>query len=165
MAPLCCCRHRRPTIQKVVLCRVNLHSRYVHKAPGANRSVAHVGCHAILEACEYAEIRSRLLACPVERLHVARPRTATLNLRHYVDEYTLADRQAPAPVYPLVSALLAVRLHAIYQRRGPALKAELVDICKLVGIGRSLRHADVRNVRPQVGKVLPQALFEVSMCR
>ena len=89
---LCCFRHFGAAILEVVLDGVNLHSRHVHEASCADRSVSHVRRYTILEAREDAKIGASLLTRPVERLHVARPRAATLNLRHYVDEHTLADR-------------------------------------------------------------------------
>ena len=67
------------------------------------RSVPHPACYSFLEAREDANVGSRLLPRPVERLDVPWVGVATLHLRYHVDELPLANGYAPPAVDPAVA--------------------------------------------------------------
>ena len=89
------------------------------KRPALTAAFRMFAVTTILEARKDAKIGARLLARPVERLHIAGAGASTLYLRHHVYEHALTDRQAPAPVDTLVAALALCWLPYHRQEKPP----------------------------------------------
>ncbi len=113
--------------------------------------------HAVLETGENADIGPGLLPGAVERLHVAGAGASALDLRHHIDELSLADRQSSPPVDSPVADLPSVRFHAVHKGGRPPLEPESVQAGELSGVIPRFRHSDELHVVPQAVEMLAYA--------